>query len=256
MASRTLKSRLKAGETLFCSWISTSEPQNASVTVAAGFDAVTIDMQHGVAGTETMSAMVAAIAHEGALPIVRVPLFDAGLAGTALDSGAQGIIAPMINSVKDAEWLVEAVKFPPVGERSWGPDRACRLYGMTTDEMLATANDWIMAIPMIETVEAMAAMDDIMTVPGIDAVFVGPSDLSISLANGARVGPAAQEALDACEKIAKTAEKHGLPAAIFAVTPELARIYQEMGFRLIVPASDLMMLKSGAQSLLDEIRMS
>lgn len=250
----TLKNRLAAGETVYSGWISTSEPQNAVALARAGFDAVTVDMQHGVAGTETMAAMVGAIGAAGGIPIVRVPLFQGSLAGTALDSGAQGVIAPMINSAKDAEWLVEATKFPPLGERSWGPNRASILYDMPLGEMLASANDWIMTIPMIETVAAMEAMDEIMAVPGIDAVFVGPSDLSISLANGASVDPAGAETMKACERIAKAAEKHGIVAAIFALSADMARAYRDMGYRLIVPGSDLMILRSGAQALLSTVK--
>ncbi len=249
-----LKGRLDAGDVIYSGWIASSEAANGATKVAAGFDAVTVDMQHGVAGIESMNQAVTAIGHAGGAPLVRIPLFDAGLAGRALDSGAQGIIAPMINSVAEAEWLVRAVKFPPLGERSWGPARACALYGMTLDEMLAGANDWIMTIAMIETQMAMDAMDGIMTTPGIDAVFVGPSDLSISLANGARLDPGGAETLKACETIADTARRHGVHAAIFALSPTLARTYRDMGFSLIVPGSDQTILKHGAQSILNEIK--
>lgn len=251
-----LKDRLASGGVAYSGWISSSEAANGAAIASAGYDAVTVDLQHGVSGIESMNQTVAAVAQAGAAPLVRIPLFDAGLAGRALDSGAQAIIAPMINSAEDAEWLARAGKFPPIGERSWGPARACALYGMSLSEMLKTANDWILTLAMIETRAAVDAMDLIMTTEGIDGVFVGPSDLSISLSNGAQIKPDDPETMKVCERIAATAQKNGVHAAGFAMTKDMAHAFRDMGFDLIVPGSDVMMLKQGASAILSSVKES
>lgn len=241
-----LRHRLAAGETIFVGWLETASPSHAATLARAGCGAVVIDGQHGVAGVEALRDSITAIHGAGASAMIRPHVGDAGMSALALDLGAEGVIAPMINSADEAESFVRSVKYPPLGGRSWGPGGALGLHGLTGPQMLAGANDWTMAIAMIETRQALDAMESIMATPGIDGVLVGPSDLSISLSDGAAVDPGNAETTAACRAVADMAAARGLPAAVFANSPDLARLYRDMGYRMIVMGTDLMLMAHGA----------
>ncbi len=158
-----------------------------------GFPAVTLDGQHGLWDTATIIAAVAAIRQGGSAPIVRIPVGEFASASRALDFGAEGLIAPMINTVADARAYVSFAKFPPLGERSWGPHRATTLAGMPDQKVyLREANELTVTFAMIETRTALDNVEAIAATPGIDALFLGPADLSIALSNGANVDPMAR----------------------------------------------------------------
>ena len=157
------------------------------------------------------------------MPVIgRIPVGEFALAARFLDLGATGVIAPMINSVEDARKLVSFTKFPPVGERSWGPARALALTGLSPQEYLKQANDFSLIVAMIETREAIAAVDDILAVPGIDGVFVGPSDLSITLSNGASFDPSGAEVDAAFKHVLARAKAAGKFCGAFAISPAKA----------------------------------
>ena len=145
-------------------------------------------MQHGSHTTESIMRGVAAITLVGKPAIVRIPIGRFETASRALDFGAAAVIAPMVNSVADAKAFGAAMKFPPLGERSWGPTRVIALHGAPSlQAYLESANSDTLAIAMIETRAAQAVLDEILALDTIDGVFVGPSDFSIALSNGAKV---------------------------------------------------------------------
>jgi 4-hydroxy-2-oxoheptanedioate aldolase len=152
-----------------------------------GFDTAIIDMQHGLHTTQSAILAIGAAAVAGKAVFVRPPVGDFPAASRMLDAGAVGIVAPMINTIEDARKLAAYTKYPPLGERSWGPYRATGLTGLDGVAYLKAANDITLTIAMIETREALGILDDILAVPGIDGVFVGPSDLSIALTRGETV---------------------------------------------------------------------
>src|SRR5208283_3248719 len=184
-----LSTSLKADAPVFAAWVGMNEPAVAEALAREAFDAVILDIQHGALDFAGASRAILAVALADRPAIVRVPVGDFPLASRLLDAGAAGIIAPMINSRADAERFASFAKFPPLGERSWGPGEALSLTGLETRAYLASANGLVQAIAMIETREALAALDDILGVHGIDGVFVGPADLSIALNSGARWDP-------------------------------------------------------------------
>ena len=193
-----LAERLRAGEVLYTAWSGIPEPLVAEFLGRTGFDAVTLDMQHGCHTTESVLRGVAAVRIAGKPAIVRVPIGRFDMASRALDFGAAAVIAPMVNSVSDARAFAASMKFPPHGERSWGPTRVLGLLGAPDPQnYLRTANANTQAIAMIETRAAQAALDAILAVDGIDGIFVGPSDFSIALSDGARVEPTNAEMLRA-----------------------------------------------------------
>ena len=255
MPAPALADHLRAGETLISAWNAWPEPLLAEAAARAGFDCVTLDMQHGLHEPASVMRGITAATLAGKPAIVRVPLGDNAFATRALDMGAAAVIAPMINTVADARAFVAAMKFPPVGARSWGPMRAMMLHGADGNQAyLDAANRNTLALAMIETAAAIDALDDILAVDGIDGVFVGPSDLSVSLSQGGRIDPR-DRALDApIRRIAERAIAAGKIPAAFAVDAELARRFRNFGFRLIGVGNDQAYFSGGARALLAAVR--
>lgn len=186
----SLSSRLRAGETVLSAWSSLPEPLTVEILAHSAFDAVTLDMQHGGHDESSILRSLGLILNAGKPPVVRIPVGRFDMASRALDFGAQAVIAPMINSVEDARRFAAAMKYPPVGERSWGVFRANADYGAPgSNDYLTTANHDTLAFAMIETRDAYDALDAILDVRGIDGVFVGPADFSIAWSNGRRPIP-------------------------------------------------------------------
>ena len=146
-------------------------------------------MQHGLHDIGSVMRGIGAIALAGKPALVRIPVGDNATASRVLDMGAEAVIAPMINTVAEARALVAAMKYPPIGERSWGPNRVLAMRGTEPQVYLESGNRASLAFGMIETRRALAALDDILGVDGLDGVFVGPSDLSVTLSDGARIAP-------------------------------------------------------------------
>ncbi len=250
MSQIDLRARLDAGETLFTAWSAIPDPLVAEFLARSSFDAVTLDMQHGCHSTDSVMRGVAAVMLAGKPAIVRVPVGRFEMASRALDFGAAAVIAPMVNSVADAKAFAAAMKFPPVGERSWGPTRVLGLLGQSNpQEYLETANRNTLAIAMIETRAAQAITDEILAVDGIDGVFVGPSDFSIALSNGAQIAPNDPEMLAAAAEIAAKAERAGKIACTLGANAEAGRRAREQGFRLIALGNDFLYLGAGANAL-------
>jgi 4-hydroxy-2-oxoheptanedioate aldolase len=242
----TLAWRLRAGETIYSSWCSLASPIVTEVTVREGFAAAVIDQQHGLWDHAPTLAAIASIRQGGGCPIVRVPLDDFGSVSRVLDWGVEGVIMPMINNVETAKHFVSVAKFPPLGDRSWGPHRATMLGGMPDQKVyLREANNLTLTLAMIETQEALDNMDAIAAVPGIDMLFVGPADLSIALRKGADVDPAGKDVDAALVKIAAAAKKAGKLAGAFTANAERGLQCAAMGFTFITIGSDLIFLRAG-----------
>ncbi|SHF28206.1 4-hydroxy-2-oxoheptanedioate aldolase [Kaistia soli DSM 19436] len=250
----SLAARLADATPALSAWISMPDPLIAESAARAGFDAVTLDMQHGLHDPVSVMRGVAAVTLAGQPTIVRVPVGDFAMASRALDMGASAVIAPMINSVADAEALVAATKYPPVGQRSWGPTRAIQLQGIDPAAYLANANQTTLAFAMIETLAAMAALDAILEVPGLDAVFIGPSDLSIALSNGANVDPMRIDNQDAASAIRARAHAAGKRVGIFALNGAQARLYRALGYDFIALGVDAAYFALGAAAMLADAR--
>lgn len=255
MSQPSLRARLQAGETLYTAWSAIPDPLVAEFSARAGFDAVTLDMQHGCHTTESVMRGVAAIMLAGKPAIVRVPIGRFEEASRALDFGAAAVIAPMVNTVADAKAFGAAMKFPPLGERSWGPTRVVALHGAPSlQSYLESANRDTLAVAMIETRAAQAVLDDILSNDAVDGVFVGPSDFSLAYSNGAKIDPNDSEMLAAAAEIAAKATKAGKVPCTLAITAEAGRRARDMGFRLIALGNDFGYLTAGAKTLLSEAR--
>lgn len=250
LVTPVLAKRLRAGETLACGWCALPEPLVAEGVARAGFDAVLLEVQHGLHDTGSVMRGINAVAFGGKPALVRIPVGDNATASRVLDMGAEGVIAPMINSVAEAKALVAATKYPPLGERSWGPSRTLAMRGIDAQTHLAADNAVSVTFAMIETRQALAALDDILAVEGIDGVFVGPSDLSVTLSDGARIAPLDPDLDAPLRKIAERALAVGKIPGIYAVTGERGRHFRGLGFRLIAMGSDVNYLAAGAKGVL------
>jgi 4-hydroxy-2-oxoheptanedioate aldolase len=247
----SLARRLHAGETVFSGWCGLPYPLVAETLARDGFVAVTIESQHGLWDVGGILNGVAAVRQGGAAPIVRVPLGDFALVSRALDFGAEGIIAPMINTPADARAFAAAAKFPPVGERSWGPHRAMTLGGVSDmATYLREANDHVIALAMIETRTALQNFDAIIATPGIDGFFLGPSDLSIALSNGSNVDPLSKEVDHELDRMIAGAQKTKKIPGAYCHSAERAAALAKRGVRFLAVMSDLAMLRAGAAAAL------
>ena len=237
---------LRKGKRLAMGWSSLPEPLNAVMLARGGFRAVCVDMQHGFHDEASMIVSMQGVHQAGAVPGLRIPVGRFDLASRALDSGAQFIIAPMINSVEDARALVAATKYPPVGERSWGPTLAMDALGADPDAYLSEGNELVITLAMIETLEARDALEEILGVPGIDGVFVGPSDLSIALSQGQRIEAQAAYVREAAADIGARTKEAGKIAGVYAVDAQKAKAFFDAGFTLAAVGSDAFAIKAAA----------
>jgi 4-hydroxy-2-oxoheptanedioate aldolase len=255
MPGFTLAKRFRDGETVFSGWCGLPYPLVAEALAREGFPAVTIESQHGLWDVAGILHGIAAVRQGGAAPIVRVPLNDFALVSRSLDFGAEGIIAPMINTPADARAFAAAAKFPPVGERSWGPHRAMTLGGVPDmPTYLREANDHVVTFAMIETRAALQNFDAIIGTPGIDGFFLGPSDLSIALSDGKNVDPLSKEVdahLDTMIAGAQKAKK--IPGA-YCHSAERAAALAKRGVKFLAVSSDLGMLRAGAAAALKVLK--
>jgi 4-hydroxy-2-oxoheptanedioate aldolase len=244
-ASFRLAARLRAGETVHSGWCALGAPIVAELIARAGFAAVTLDQQHGLYTMDSTAAGIAAVHMAGAAPVVRVPLGDVAVVSRVLDFGAEGVISPMINTPADARAFAAAAKYPPIGERSFGPLRALILNNMEGADYVAQANDIVVTIAMIETRQALDNLDAILATPGIDAVFLGPSDLSLALTEGKTLDPHSREVNAAIDRIGAAAKKAGKVAGAYAANAERANELAARGFRFLGTASDTAFVRAG-----------
>ena len=235
MRENKLKSIWARGEAVVNGWLSIPSAFSAEVMAHQGFDSLTVDMQHGVIDYQVAVTMLQGISTTGAMPMARVPWNDPARLMKILDAGAYGVICPMVNTRAEAEALVRACKYPPRGYRSWGPVRASIYAGADYGDH---ANDDIVVMPMIETAEAMKNLDDILSVPGVDGAYVGPSDLSLALGLKPRLDQTDAPVVEAQQRIAEACKRHGVVAGIHNSTATYALKMIAQGYQFVTLASD------------------
>jgi 4-hydroxy-2-oxoheptanedioate aldolase len=255
IAAFTLARRLGAGETVFSGWCGLPYPIVAETIGRDGFAAVTLDGQHGLWDLSAILTGIAAVRQGGAAPVVRVPVGDFATVSRVLDFGAEGIIAPMINTAADARAFAAAAKYPPIGERSWGPHRATTLAGLSDQSVyLREANDNVITLAMIETATALDNLDAIVDTLGIDGLFLGPSDLSIALSQGKNLDPLSKEVESELDRIVAATQRTGKIPGAYCHTAERAVALAGRGVRFLAVMSDLAMLRAGAAAAMKVLR--
>lgn len=251
MRENRLRSIWKTGAAAINGWLAIPTAFSAEVMAQQGWDSVTVDLQHGLVDYQRAADMLMAISTTGATPLVRAPWNEPGILMKALDAGAYGVICPMVNSRADAEKLVAATSYPPRGSRSYGPIRALLYAGA---DYPTHADDTIVRFAMIETREALAAVDEILTTPGLDAIYIGPSDLSLAMGYAPTFDDVAPPVAEAITHILARAKAHGLIAGIHNGTPEKALERIKMGFQFVTIGSDARFIAAGAQATLAKMR--
>jgi 4-hydroxy-2-oxoheptanedioate aldolase len=216
----------------------------------AGFDWVCVDMQHGMIGFPQMVQMLQGVSSTDVVPLVRVPRNEPGIIGKCLDAGAWGVIVPMVNSREEALAAVAACRYAPMGIRSYGPLRANYYAGF---DYFARANREVACIVMVETQVAVERVEEIVSVPGVDAVYVGPADLSVTLGLAPAPDHTEQSFTDALEKVIDACRRNDVVPGI-AGNSETAVKRLEQGFRFVEVASDAGLLGIGASRALEHVR--
>lgn len=250
MRPNKMRSIWENGGVAYGAWISTSAAVNAEAASRAGYDYVNVDMQHGLIDYSDLPPALLGIGNGDATTTARVPWNEPGMIGKALDAGSQGVIIPMVNTVEQCEAAVRSCYYAPIGSRSYGPVRAAMLEG---DDYFEVANDSIMCIPMIETAEAVSNIDGILSVPGVDAIYVGPADLAVSHGIHPRRSAGVPDFENALDTIVERCNHHGVVPGIHA-NAAIAAERADRGFRMITITADLVSFRERLTADLGMVR--
>lgn len=248
-----LKKALQERQLAVGSWIQTGSPAAAEILAATGYDWLAVDCEHSEIGLEKMSSVFRAISAFDTTVLVRVRENDTLAIRQALDMGADGVIVPLVNNAEQARKAVASAKYPPEGVRGFG---YCRMneWGRRFDEYAATANEKIVVVVMIESKEAVENIDEILSVPGVDGVFIGPYDMSSTYGlTGQTEHPVV---LDACKKVGEACARHGISAGWHIVLPTKEKLEnaREYGFNFLALGGDIVFLRSGSDAAYDGLK--
>ena len=232
-------------------WLSIPNSFTTEAFGKMGWDSITIDMQHGQTDYSKSISMLQSLSSSQSTAMVRVPWSEPGIIMRMLDLGVMGIIAPMINSKKDCENFVSYCYYPPIGQRSFGPMRAQLIHG---SDYFSNANNNILSFAMIETEQAVNNLDDILSVPNLTGVYIGPADMSSSYGLFPKFDVKEDPVFSKIKLIAKKANEYGKIAGIHNGTTKYAKEMIDLGFKLVTISSDFRFLSTHAQSVIDEMK--
>ena len=252
MRKNKLKELFKEGKVAINGWLEISSSFSAEVMAHQGWDSLTIDMQHGATSHSDVLQMFQAISTTEVVPMARLNWNEPGQIMKVLDAGAYGIICPMVSNREQAEKFVQACLYPPKGYRSYGPTRGLIYSG---NDYADHANDEIIKLAMIETSEALQKLDEIMSTPGLNGIYIGPADLSLAI--GQKPAFDNLEGTPAYEQITnilKHAKKNNLVAGIHNATPEYAQKMIKIGFQLVTIGSDQRYMSAGAKAAVSKLK--
>ena len=251
MRENRIRNIWRKGGAVINGWLAIPSGLSAETMAHQGWDSLTVDQQHGMVDFQSAVAMLQAISTTKTVPITRVPWLEPGIIMKSLDAGAYGIICPMVNTREDAEALIGACRYAPQGYRSFGPVRALMYAG---PDYPHHANDTVLAIAMIETQRALENLDEILSVPGLDGVYIGPSDLALSLGGTPKPDQTDPKVVEAIDHILAAAQSHGVVAGIHCGSAAYATRMVEQGFQLVTILSDNLLMASAAKRAVAELR--
>ena len=244
MKENTVKAAFRRAQPVVNGWLAIPSGYSAEIAGHQGYDAVTVDMQHGMIDFASALSMLQALSATPTLPLARVGSNEPAQIMRLLDAGAWGIICPMISTAQQAQQFVAACRYPPLGNRSFGPARAL-LYG--GKDYPQYANDQILTLAMIETREGLQNLNAILATEGLDGVFIGPNDLSLTLTGSASAESQHPEMLAAVEQVLAACREHHKIAGIFCTSGSAAAARIAQGFHFVTPANDVMQLGRAAR---------
>lgn len=231
-------------------WLSIGSSYSAEIFANLPYDAVTVDLQHGMFDLDTALSMLQAISTTAAVPLVRVPHNATWIIQKVLDMGAYGVICPMIDTRADCEGFVRSTRYPPHGARSFGPSRGL-LYGGA--DYVVHADKTLMSWAMIETKTALQNLDEIASVEGLAGIYIGPSDLSMTL-EGTITNPLSRRIVQEIERVVEIAHSNGLRVGIFCPDVPFAKEMLDLGCDLITVMNDAGLVRKATGALLDELK--
>ena len=249
--TKDIHAHFAAGRKAVNGWCALPSPITAEIMGRQGFDLMTVDLQHGLIDYQMALTMCQVLQGLPAPVMVRVPWNEPGILMKCLDAGFQGVICPMVNTVDDAKRLVQATRYAPMGGRSFGPTRANLVHGAG---YVKTANTSVLVFAMIETREALANLDDILKVDGIDGVYVGPSDLGLSMGYEPTLDPTAADVLEAISTIAARTKAAAKIAGIHTGSAEMVRRVFAQGFDFASLLTDARMFTTAVAAQLASVR--
>ena len=241
----------KSNKAVINGWLSIPNSFTAEAFGKMGWDSITIDMQHGQNDYQSNIAMLQSLANSKSVPITRVPWNEPGIIMKMLDLGVMGIIAPMINTKKECEKFVSYCYYPPMGQRSFGPMRAQLIHGT---DYFNLANDNIISFAMIETKEAVENLEEILSVPKLTGVYIGPADMSSSYGLPPKFDVKEDPVYSNIKLISEMANKYGKIAAIHTGSPSYAKEMIDIGYKFVTVLSDFRIMNSNAQKIVDEMK--
>jgi 4-hydroxy-2-oxoheptanedioate aldolase len=250
MRPNPVKKALKAGQPSTGTWLSLGSITAARYLARSGFAWLTVDMEHSLVGWETATHIFGGVADAGCTPLCRVPANRHDHIKRALDNGAHGVVVPMVNSRAEAEAAVAACLYPPAGNRSVGGGAQALNFAATPAEYYARANDEILIVLQCEHLQAVRAAEEIFSVPGIDAIFVGPNDLAASMRGKDGRPPSAEATAEANRHVLATCKKYGVAAGYHCTTAEEAAHRIREGWQFLAVGSELKMMLDGAAAVL------
>lgn len=251
MRKNKIRQIIKDGGKVINGWCAIPNSYSAEVYAHCGWDSVTIDLQHGPVDFQAAVTMMQAISTTDAVPLCRVPWNDAAIIMKLLDAGSYGLICPMINTKEEAEQFVSFGRYPPIGTRSMGPNRAVQYGGA---DYWQGANEEVILLAMIETRAGLKNLDAILSVKGLDGVYVGPSDLSLAMGKPPTLDPSDKEVIAAIEQIAKTTRAKGLIAGVHTDSPATAKKRFDQGYQFTTLLNDARVLAVAAANIVKETR--
>lgn len=246
-----LKDVWNEGRAAFGLWASMPVTFSAEILAKSGVDYICVDQQHGLMDYTSLVPMFQAVESGGATPITRVLKNDSGLIGKALDAGAWGVIVPLVSAAEEAARAVAACRYPPHGVRSYGPTRAGGVIGSTDPEALGGE---VLCIVMVETREGLDRLDEISATPGLDGIYIGPSDLALSLGLTPTLEVKEKVHVEAVERIREACDQQGIIAGIHSPNGAWAGQHAEAGFDMITVAADASLLSVAARREVEEAR--
>ncbi len=249
MKTNFVRAKLKRGEASIGTWLTLPDPTAARLMAQVGFDWLTVELEHTGTSLETAAQSLGNIVTADTVPLARIPWNTGENIKRVLDIGAWGIVVPMVNSRAEAEAAVAAARYHPQGVRSVGGQLHAVNFDTDPATYYARANEEILVVIMAEHVEAIQAADDILSVPGIDAVFIGPNDLLNSMGKRPAFESDDPEFVEAVNHILKTARKHGVAPGIHVADPAAAQRRLAEGFQFLALASETGMMLAKAREL-------
>ncbi len=241
----------KSGKPVINAWLSIPNSFTAEAFGKMGWDSITIDLQHGQNDYQSSISMLQALSSSSSVPMVRVPWNEPGIIMKMLDLGVMGVIAPMINTREDCEKFISYCYYPPIGQRSFGPMRAQLIHGMN---YFNKANDNILSFAMIETREAVDNLDDILSVPSLTGIYIGPADMSSSYGLPPKFDVREDPVFSNIKMICDKAKKYNKIAGIHNGSTSYAKEMLNLGYKMVTILSDFRVMSSNSQKIVDEMK--